>query len=57
VRNGLPLTANLGTVEAVQPTMPGVWLAELTLHPDLEPGPWQLVLSAAGVPSNPVPVQ
>ena len=52
LRAGMALTANLGTVESVQPSMPGVWIAELTLTAD----PAELIITTAGVPSLPYPL-
>ncbi len=55
VRSGAGLTANVGTVESVQAAMPGVWIADVTLTTD-EP-PRHLILTAAGVPSLPFPIE
>lgn len=45
-----PLTANLGTVESVQASMPGVWVVDIALS-DVPGQP--LILTAAGVSSLP----
>ncbi|MBL8214178.1 MAG: N-acetylmuramoyl-L-alanine amidase [Bryobacterales bacterium] len=54
LRPGAVLTANLGTVESVQASMPGVWVADIALAD--EPAQ-HLVVTGAGVASLPFPIQ